>query len=434
LQSDRSMAPLGVAAATPVPRVAADWYPWLALAVLVAVYTFNCMDRFVLVILVEPIKDSLGATDAEMGLLTGFVFAVVYSLAGFPIARFADRGSRRTVIAVSLAVWSAMTVLSGLARGFGTLALARAGIALGEAGCSPPAHSLISDYFPPSRRGTAFAVYALGISFGMWLGFTLGGIINDLYGWRAAFFMLGAPGIVLAALFRTLVREPVRGGQEAAEATRAAVPYKLGEALRLVARNRAYVATVLAIGMLSFAGSGFEIWAPTYLIRTRGLGTGEIGSISGLIEGVAGILGTLATGYLADRLSGGDLRWYLWLPLIGFGCMVPAALLLLYVGGAGLYFYYFVAIMGVSSYTAPMLAVAQTLLPPQLRALGASIMLFAINMLGSGAGVFSVGLMSDWLTPRYGTAGLQHAIALSQIACLFGAGAIFYAARQLKRG
>jgi len=184
--------------ATPAVGSKVSLYSWIVLFLLCAVYSFNWMDRYVLVILLEPIRKDLGLSDTAAGLLTGFVFSSVYALAGFPIARLADRGSRRTVIAIAVAAWSVMTTGAGFARGFFTLAIARMGVAVCEAGCSPPAHSLISDYFPPRRRGTAMALYSLGISIGIWAGLSLGGEISERYGWRAAFFVLGLPGLLLA--------------------------------------------------------------------------------------------------------------------------------------------------------------------------------------------------------------------------------------------
>lgn len=405
-------------------------YSWTVLFLLVGVYSFNWMDRYVLVILIEPIRESLGASDTQMGLLSGFTFSLIYSLAGFPIARWADRGSRRTIIALSLGAWSLMTALSGFARSFGTLALARAGVAVCEAGCSPPAHSLLSDYFPPRRRGTAFAVYSLGISFGIWLGLTLGGTINEHYGWQAAFLAVGAPGLLLAIAFRLFVREPPRGQYDGAHADRH-VHYSIAEAARLMWGRRAFVFATLGLGLLSFTGTGFEFWTPTYLIRSLGLKTTEVGAMSGMIEGIAGIVGTLGAGVLADRFAARDPRWYLWFPLIGVAILIPAELLFFYVGGTYMYVYYFVAIIGTAAYTAPLFSVGQTLLPPRLRALGSSTMLFVLNMLGSGAGNFAVGLGSDLLSPRFGGDSLRHAIVLTQVGAVLGVLCIAYAAYRL---
>lgn len=407
-------------------------YSWTVLLLLAGVYSFNWMDRYVLVILLDPIKESLGASDTAMGLLSGFSFSLVYSFVGIPIARWADRGTRRTIIALALGGWSLMTMMSGFARSFVPLAIARAGVAVCEAGCSPPAHSLISDYFPPRRRGTALAIYSLGISFGIWAGLALGGAINERYGWQAAFFILGAPGLLLALVIRFVVREPVRGRFDSVSAD-SSRHYSLREAISLMWTRRAFVFTALGLGLMSFTGAGFESWTPTYLIRTLGMTTGEVGAMSGMIEGVAGILGTLATGVLADCFAARDPRWYLWFPMIGVAVLIPAEWLFFGANGTSQYIYYFIAIVGTSAYTAPLLAAGQMLLPPRMRALGSSVMLFVLNMLGQGAGTFFVGLGSDLLSPHYGSQALGYAILLAQFGSLLGMACLLYASYRLTR-
>lgn len=179
-----------------------------ALSVLVVVYTFNFIDRQILSILLEPIKQDLGLSDTALGMLTGFAFALFYATLGIPIARLADRGNRRNLIAIALTVWSAMTAVSGLAQNFWHLLIARIGVGVGEAGCSPPAHSMIADYFPSENRATALGIYALGIPFGILFGFIAGGWLNEFFGWRVAFFVVGVPGLLLAILVRFSLREP----------------------------------------------------------------------------------------------------------------------------------------------------------------------------------------------------------------------------------
>src|SRR5688572_22703355 len=201
-------------------------YARYVLALLFAVYVVNFIDRQILAILLEPIKADLGVTDTAMGFLTGIAFALFYTVAGIPIARLADRSVRRTVIAVGLAVWSGMTVLSGLARSFTQLALARIGVGIGEAACTPPAHSLLADYFPPERRGTALAVYGMGIHVGILFGFLVGGWMNELFGWRQALFVVGAPGLILAIVVRLTVREPVRGAADGIVVAAETVPFR----------------------------------------------------------------------------------------------------------------------------------------------------------------------------------------------------------------
>ncbi len=422
------MAGIGTSPASAEPRVGG--YAWFVLAVLVAVYAFNWMDRYLLIILVEPIRADLGISDTSMGLLTGFAYALVYSIAGLGIGRWADHGSRKRLIALAVAGWSAFTMLSGFARGFVGLAASRASVAVCASGCTPPAYSLISDYFPAHRRGTAIAIYSLGISFGIWAGLAAGGWLNEHYGWRATFMIMGAPGLLLALAVLVCIREPQRGQQDGAHADQAGYGWR--EGLTLMWRRRAFAATTLGLALLSFGGSGFEMWTPAYLVRTLGLGTAQVGSLSGMIEGSAGIFGTLLAGILADRLGRRDERWYLWLPLIGVCVIVPAEWLFLFYGhGTTLYATYFLAILGTSSYTAPLMAVGQLLLPSRLRGLGTAVMLMFLNIIGTGAGSFCVGLMSDLLKPLYGDAALRHAILFSLAGTLVGVICILYAIRRL---
>ena len=192
-----------------------NMYRNYVLAMLTLVYVFNFVDRQLLVILQESIKNELHLSDTQLGLLSGFTFAIFYVTLGIPIARFADKGSRRNVVAMSLGLWSLMTAFSGLARNFVQLLLARIGVGVGEAGGSPPAHAMISDYFPPEKRSTALSIYSTGIYIGVLIGFLMGGYLNQRLGWRTAFFVLGIPGIIFCFLFYTTVKEPRRGATDA---------------------------------------------------------------------------------------------------------------------------------------------------------------------------------------------------------------------------
>src|SRR5919198_5457 len=203
-------------------------YAYYVLGVLFVVYIFNFIDRQILAILLQPIKEDLQISDTALGFLTGFAFAVFYTFTGLPLARLADRWVRRSLIAISIALWSVMTATSGLARGFTDLALARIGVGIGEAGATPPAHSLLSDYFPPEKRATVLALYACGVPVGVGLGYWLGGWSNDAFGWRMAFFVVGLPGVLMALLVRLTVREPPRGMSE--QHTVSARQYSLREA------------------------------------------------------------------------------------------------------------------------------------------------------------------------------------------------------------
>ncbi|MGH8446712.1 MAG: spinster family MFS transporter [Solimonas sp.] len=404
----------------------------MVLAILVAVYACCWMDRYLMIILIEPIRLELQLSDTQMGLLTGFAFTVMYSLAGLPFAYWADRKSRRVVLAIAALGWSIATMLSSLGRDFKTLALARFGVAAFEAGCSPTAYSLISDYFPASHRSRAIAIYSLGTSLGIWGGLTLGGAVSAHYGWRAAFVVLGIPAAIMSVLVFLFVREPPRGGQDRARRD-SDTRYSLAESARLILGRRSFVGAAFALGTLTITSTAFLSWAPAYLIRVRGLDTAQVGMIGGSIVGFSGILGTLGVGLLCDRLARRDSRWYLWLPLIGFALFLPFERLFFASSGVWTYAFYFLAALASATYAAPLFTVGQFVLPPRLRALGAAVMLLVLNLLGMGGGSFAVGLLSDLLRPRYGEASLQHAILLLQAAALIGFACLLWAAAAIRR-
>ena len=225
-----------------------------ALGVLVVVYTFNFIDRQILSILMKSIKLELGLSDQALGFLAGFAFAAFYAVLGMPIALWADRGNRRNLISLALAIWSVMTALSGLAQNFTHLALARIGVGIGEAGCSPPAHSMISDHYPPAQRATALGIYSIGIPLGVMFGLFIGGWINEAFGWRYAFFVVGVPGLLLAVLVRLTLQEPPRGLSENRSAEDAAPAFT--ETVKFLLRRPAFLHIAFGGALAAFVGYG----------------------------------------------------------------------------------------------------------------------------------------------------------------------------------
>ena len=292
-----------------------------ALGVLVVVYTFNFIDRQILSILLEPIKQDLGLSDSALGMLTGFAFALFYATLGIPIARFADRSNRRNLIAWALAIWSAMTAVSGLAQNFWHLLLARIGVGVGEAGCSPPAHSMLADYFPTENRATALGIYSLGIPFGILFGFIAGGWLNEFFGWRVAFFIVGVPGLLLAILVRFTLREPPRGMAEGRVADEEQPT--IMETFRFLWSKRSFRHMAVGGGLTAFVGYGVITWVPSFLIRSYGMSTGDVGTYLGLILGIPGGIGIALGGYLADRYGARDTRWYLWIVSVALIASTP---------------------------------------------------------------------------------------------------------------
>ncbi len=379
------------------------------LFMLTVVYTFNFIDRQILVILQEPIKNEMGLSDSQLGLLSGFSFALVYITAGLPIAYWADRTNRRNIIAGALAIWSGMTALSGLAQNYTQLLLARIGVGIGEAGGSPPAHSMISDYYPPQRRGTALGIYSTGVHVGVILGFLAGGIISELFSWRVAFMAVGIPGVLFAGIFLLTVKEPVRGQWESAG--EAAYKPGLGETMRLLSSYRSFWYLAIGTGLTAFAGYGNGNFAPSYLIRNHGFSIGEVGIILAIFGGGAGLLGTFLGGFLADRLGVSDKRWYLWVPAIAGLAALPLAFpYLLLDNRIAVIGFMFVVTLSINTYLGPCLAISHSLVPPAMRALTSAVLFFILNLIGLGLGPLTVGVLSDLYAGHFGDNSLRYAM------------------------
>lgn len=392
-----------IAAASPLGRAK------FTLAFLFVLYALNYLDRQLLSILMEPIRKELHLSDTQLGLLSGFAFAIFYATLGIPIARLADRHSRRNIIAIAVAIWSVMTALCGFAQGFVTLLLPRIGVGIGEAGASPPAHSMLSDYFPQRQRAAALAIYSAGIPVGILLGLAGGGWINQAFGWRAAFLVIGLPGLLLALLFQLTAREPVRGAQDGA-AHSTPMPGTL-ESLRHLWGLSTFRWLTLASALHAVCAYGVLQWNPSYLIRTFGLGTREVGLTLGLMIGVAGFFGTLFGGFASDWLGKRDLRWYLFVPAISVALSIPfyfASFQAATASGALLLF--IAPALLANLFTGPSFATIQSLSPPRMRAMAASLYLFILNLIGLGVGPAAVGIASDLLHPSLGAAALRWAL------------------------
>lgn len=372
------------------------WRSWYALGLLFVVYVFNFIDRSILGILNQPIKEDLGITDTQMGLLGGFAFAFFYTMLGVPIARLADRTVRRNVLAWCVAIWSAMTAVCGLAQNFLHLLLARIGVAVGEAGGSPPAHSMIADLFPPHTRATALSIYALGIPVGSMIGNLAGGWINEAFDWRTAFMMVGLPGVALALVVRFTLREPERGASENIQPTETEAPPVM-DVFRYLWSKRSFRYLSLGGALHAFVGYGVGFWIPAFFIRTHGMTTGTLGEWLFFL-GFAGMAGTLLGGWMADKLAVRDFRWYVWLPGLATLLSVPfaAAAYLMPSHVPALLILIVPTLLG-SYYLGPTFALTQGLVGLRMRALASSILLFILNLIGMGLGPSVTGIISDVL-------------------------------------
>ena len=401
------------------------------LFMLTLVYAFNFVDRQILVILQEPIKNEMGLSDAQLGLLSGFSFALVYITAGIPIAYWADRSNRRNIITVALAVWSGMTALSGLAQNYTQLLLARIGVGIGEAGGSPPAHSMISDYYPPEKRATAMAIYTMGVHLGILMGFVVGGIVSQIYGWRVAFFSVGIPGVLLAVVFFFTVREPARGRWDSAVAEVAKPSFK--ETMAHLASVRTFWYVALGAGMTSFAGYGNGNFAPSFLMRNHGFTVGEVGVILALLGGGGGMIGTFLGGYLTDKLGVGNRRWYMWFPALAGVLAVPLGFpyLLLDNTAVVLVLLFFVTLC-LNTYMGPVLATAHALVPASMRAMTSAVLFFILNMIGLGLGPLTVGVLSDLYQASLGTDSLRYAMLTVGLISALGILFFMLAARNME--
>ncbi len=403
----------------------------LALGLLVVVYTFNFIDRQILSILIEPIKLELGLNDTQMGLLTGFAFALFYATLGIPIARYADRGNRRNLIALALGVWSFMTAISGLALNFWHLLIARIGVGIGEAGCSPPAHSMIADYFPAENRATALGIYSLGIPVGIMFGLFAGGWINEFFGWRMAFFVVGVPGIILAFIVRFAIQEPERGMAEGRVAS--AEQPSIKETLEMLWKKPSFRHLAFAAALTAFVGYGVVTWVPTFLIRSFGLGTGEIGTWFGLILGIPGGLGIALGGYFADKFGAKDTRWYLWTTAVALVISIPFSVYAYLAVTATIAFIAMIIPIFLGNfYQATTFSQTQGLVELKMRAVAAGILLFIINIIGLGLGPTLVGVVTDLLEPTYGQEALRYSLVIFTFVNLWAAFHYYIAGKHLK--
>ncbi|MEG0202144.1 MAG: MFS transporter, partial [Comamonas sp.] len=307
------------------------WRTHLSLALLALVYIFAYIDRQVISILIEPIKNEFNASDTEIGLLTGLAFGLLYAVMGIPVGRLADKHNRRNIVAIGCGLWSLATLGCGLATQYWQLLIARMSVAVGEAGGMAPSISLISDLYPPKRRSLAISIFMMGPSLGVLLGLSIGGLIAQHYGWRATFLAFGLPGILLSLIVYVLVKEPLRGAFEpTAQAvakpapSAAKVPQEslIRQLLRLW-KLKPLRHVAIGCGIAAVSGYGYAVWAPTYFMRTHGMSIAHAGLVFGLASGLGAVSGAIFSGWLSDKLCLRDSRWQLGLPTLGVLIALP---------------------------------------------------------------------------------------------------------------
>jgi predicted MFS family arabinose efflux permease len=405
-----------------VPKQSA--YKRYLLLVLLTILAFNYVDRLALGLVLQDIKMDLRLSDTQLGLLTGIAFALFYSLMGIPLARWADRGNRVQIISLTAAVWSVAVALSGIATSFIQLLLIRVGVAVGEAGCMPPAHSLIAHTFTRAERPRAVARYMLGVPLSVVIGYFLAGWINELYGWRAMFVILGLPGLALALLARLTLREPrdlesrpvpgrSDGRSDPAEKITSlrSAPPALAHVCATLWANASFRHLVFCFSVMSFFGFGIQQWQPAFFVRSYGLKTSELGTWLALIYGVGGILGTYWGGEWASRRATGNERLQLQVMAVMCCCLgVISAFVYL---ASNLYIalgLMALAATGGAITAGPMFASIQTLVPENMRAVSIALIYLSANLVGMGLGPLAAGALSDVFRPLFGEESLRYSL------------------------
>lgn len=428
-------------------------YRRYALWMLLIIYTLNFLDRTVLNILIEDIKRDLSLEDWQLGALSGLAFAIFYTVLGVPIARYAERANRPHIIGVSVAVWSAFTMVGGAAQNFWQMAAARIGVGVGEAGCSPPAHSLISDYVPKEKRASAIAFYSVGTPLGSLIGLALGGLVADAYGWRVAFLVAGAPGVIVALLAAFTLPEP-RRMLAADMKARAAEQPTFRVAMKILRSKRTFWLLAFAASIKALIGYGHAPFTASFFFRVHtaeitqlaaqisevlgvNLGVrGFLGLALGLVAGTAGVIGAWIGGPLADRFGKGDARSYALVPAISSLLVMPVYIAAVTVPSA-VTAIALLAVVGVlgSLWYGPVYGTAQGLVPPYMRATTAAVLLFIINLVGLGIGPLLVGVLSTSFDKSLGLGeaeGVRWALILSELLG-FIAFVLFWMARKTIR-
>lgn len=415
----------------PAPRVAADHRVRRTMLIMLGLVSmFNYIDRTVLSILQEPIKRELGLSDGQLGLLTGLAFALFYATLSLPIARLADRYNRRNIIAASLATWSGMTALSGLATGFGSLVAFRIGVALGEAGSVPASHSIIADYYPPEKRVTALALWGLALPAGIMLGYASGGWLASALGWRMAMGVIGIAGLLLAPAVILLVKEPARTGLHGMPAAGEAPP--LGSALGTLWRLRTYRYMLAGTTLHAFAQYAMMSWSAPFYMRVHQMPLAEVASWLALMNGIGGGIGIYLGGWLSDAIARRRIAGRVWTSAAATMLMVPFALGQFLAPSAGVSIACgFVATTLMFCYYGPIVGVPQSIVPPRMRALTSAVTLLIFNLFGLGLGPAMVGFVSDQLAsnPAMQDTSLRYALASVLLFSLVGAASLFWASR-----
>ncbi|MBH0114145.1 MFS transporter [Novosphingobium sp. YJ-S2-02] len=405
--------------------------PRLVLAMLLIVYIFNFVDRQILAILAAPIQQDLGLDDAQMGLLGGLAFAILYSTLGVPLASLADRTSRSWVITGSLVCWSAFTAACGLAQGFWHIFLARLGVGIGEAGGVAPSYAVIGDHFPSEKRAFALSIYSLGIPLGSAAGVLAGGYVAARVDWRAAFFVVGLCGLLVAPVFRMVVRDKPRPKAVPGTVDDSA---RLGHVAAILACKKAFWLLSFGAASSSMLGYGLAFWLPSLLQRSFGLDLVETSWFIGAVLLIGGSAGVLLGGRLADRLGKADRAFYGWVPACAYIAAVPLFAAGIMTSSVPLAFALFLVPQALAYvWLGPVTSAIQHLVPPPARATASALFLLINNLIGLGGGIYALGALSTALTPIYGSEALRTSMLIGLALYLVAALLMALAGPHLRR-
>ena len=403
-----SLAPVGA------DRVSTLGQRWYVLIIMMLAYTINIADRYVMSTVLEPIRLELKLTDSGVAFLTGVSLALFYVTMGIPLSWIADRYNRRNLLAISITVWSAMTAMCGLAAGYTQLLLARIGVGIGEAGGTPSCNAIVADYFPADRRAMAMTVFALGAPLGAWLGADMAGAVAAQYGWRSAFFVLGVPGVILAAVIMLTVKEPARGQLDAVSA-QSAPP--IMETLRFLWSQKAAVHGMMGGGLSALWGWGLMWFTPTFIQRTYHLDVGEAGGVVGPIHLVMGIGASLLTAWVVSKPAYADPRKIVRLLAVVTGLATIPSIIAYYTHSlqvATLMWWIFIP--AIYFYIGPAFALCQNLAPPRMRAMFIAVSLLIANVFNLIVAPQGVGLLSDYFAGPGGADAASLRLALLVLA------------------
>jgi MFS family permease len=401
---------------------------YYVLVMLTVIYSLNFLDRTVITILIDPIKRDYHLSDKVMGFISGFGFVIMYSILAAPVARWADRGNRRSIITWGLVVWSGMTALAGIARNALQLTLSRFGVGVGEAAGTAPSSSMISDLFPGNRRSTAMAVYQLGPVIGGFLGAFIGGWVTHYYGWHDAFLVAGIPGLLVALLFRLTVKEPARGSSEQKKVSTG--QQNLRETFRFMLNQRCYMLLLAGFCFTTFTQFGFGTWTAPFLGRIHHLSSKEIGTYIGTVRAVAGLVGTLVGGYLSDLAGRKKVRWRIYVSAICSIFAFPGVLLFVFSRSLFWCIAGFTIVSAMSPvHVGPIVAASHSVVKVGMRAFATSVIYLISELIGLGLGPFLIGVFNDHYGHSMGVGVIRYSMSTAAVTTLVG-GLIFIVAAQ----